>query len=89
MPIRNRIPRRFAPVVFGFFLSGIMTLVVSAVTTYRNLGTTGFVGHWLTAYVSAWPITFPTATLVAPLVRKFVEHLLQPVVNQTEQSGTH
>jgi Na+/H+ antiporter NhaD/arsenite permease-like protein len=73
----KRIPRRLFPVVFGFLLSGLMTLVVSAITTYRNLGFDGaFVRNWLTAFVSAWSVTFPTATVVAPFVRRLVERIV-------------
>ncbi len=76
---RRRVPRRFQPVIFGFILSGLMTLVVSAVTTARNLGFgDDYVGRWLTAFVSAWPITFPTATVVAPFVRRLVERMVTP-----------
>jgi hypothetical protein len=75
----RRLPRRFQPILFGLCLSGLMTLVVSAVTTARNLGfDDDYVAKWLTAFASAWPITFPTATVVAPLVRRFVERLVEP-----------
>jgi hypothetical protein len=74
-----RIPRRFRPIVFGGLLSGLMTLVVSAVTTLRNLGLTDdFVGRWLSAFVTAWPITFPTATIVAPIVGRLVDRIVRP-----------
>jgi Ca2+/Na+ antiporter len=75
----KRIPRRFQPILFGLILSGLMTLVVSAVTTARNLGINDhFVGRWLAAFGSSWPITFPTATIVAPFVRRLVERLIEP-----------
>jgi hypothetical protein len=77
--LKRKLPRRLAPILFGFILSGLNTAVVSAIVTYRNLGLNDeFVAHWLRAFVSAWPITFPTATLIAPWVRRFVEQLVKP-----------
>jgi hypothetical protein len=75
----RRIPRRFQAIVFGFLLSGLMTLIVSAVTTARNVGIDDdFVRRWLSAFSTAWPVTFPTATLVAPFVRRLVERMVEP-----------
>jgi hypothetical protein len=76
---RPLVPRRYRPVVFGGMLSGLMTLVVSAITTLRNLGFDGeFVGRWLAAFMTAWPVTFPTATVVAPLVGRVVDRIVEP-----------
>ena len=42
------IPARYAPVLFGFLLSGLMSLIVSAIATYRAAGLVqGFAGLWL------------------------------------------
>ncbi len=73
------VPPRFQNVVFGFFLSGLMTLIVSAITTVRNLGLDdASVEKWLTAFASAWPVTFPTVLIVAPIVRRIVSHFIAP-----------
>jgi hypothetical protein len=65
--------------VFGFFLSGLMTLIVSAITTVRNLGfDDASVSGWLGAFISAWPVSFPTVLAVAPLVRRIVAQLVVP-----------
>ena len=32
------VPARFAPVLFGFILSGLMSLIVSGVASWRNTG---------------------------------------------------
>jgi hypothetical protein len=80
---QRRFPRSWSPVLFGFVLSGLNTLVVTAITTYRNLGLDNdFVGDWLGAFVAAWPITFPTATLIAPWVRRLVDRLVEPASQQ-------
>ncbi|MGL4608493.1 MAG: DUF2798 domain-containing protein [Trueperaceae bacterium] len=34
----SKLPKRFAPVLTGFLLSGFMTLIISGVATLRNIG---------------------------------------------------
>jgi hypothetical protein len=71
-----RLPKRFAPVLTGFFLSGLMTLIISGVATFRNIGLTeDFVMKWCAAYLNGWVISFPTVLVVAPIVRKLVAGL--------------
>lgn len=67
------IPARFAPILFGLLLSGLMSLIVSAVATFRAVGLPdGFVGMWMQAWAPSWLIAFPTVLVVAPLVRRLV-----------------
>ena len=68
-----KIPTRFAPLVFGAVLSVIMVAVVSAFVLATTRGIqAGFVWQWLRSCATTWPVAFPTVTLVAPWVRKFV-----------------
>ena len=68
-----RIPARFAPIVFGAVLSIIMVAVVSAVVLATSRGIDAeFTSHWARSCLTTWPIAFPTVTLVAPWVRRFV-----------------
>ena len=68
-----KIPTRFAPLVFGAVLSVIMVAVVSAFVLATTRGIqAGFVSQWLRSCATTWPVAFPTVTLVAPWVRKFV-----------------
>ena len=70
------IPKRFAPVLFSLMLSGLMSLLVSGISTFR-LGATasGFVDAWIGSWLTAWLIAFPVVFVVAPLTRKAVERL--------------
>jgi hypothetical protein len=69
-------PARFAPVLFGFFLSGLMSLVVSGIATFRALGPQpGFLADWATAWLFSWAVAFPTVLVVAPLARRLVARL--------------
>lgn len=70
------IPRKFAPMLFGFLLSGLMSLLVSGISTFRNRGMTPeFTELWIGAWLTAWLIAFPVVLVVAPLARKAVERL--------------
>ena len=68
-----KIPSRFAPLVFGAALSAIMVAIVSAFVLMTTQGLQpGFASQWLRSCATTWPVAFPTVTLVAPWVRKFV-----------------
>ena len=71
-------PARFAPVLFGFVLSALMSFVVSGIATFRNFGLVdGFFGLWIGAWVPSWLIAFPVVLVVAPIARKFVGMLVK------------
>ncbi len=66
-------PARFAPALFGFVLSGLMSLVVSGVATLRNAGPVdGVLTLWLGAWLLSWLIAFPVVLIVAPVARRLV-----------------
>ena len=71
-----RIPNRFAPLLFGGLLSAIMVGIVSAFVLAISQGIhQGFVWQWLRSCATAWPVAFPTVTLIAPWVRRLVGRL--------------
>lgn len=73
------IPARFAPALFGFILSGLMSLVVAAISTLRAVGATAdFPRLWLGGWLTAWLVAFPLVLVVAPLTRRIVNRLVQP-----------
>ena len=66
-------PARYAPFLFGFVLSGLMSLVVSGVATARNAGLSeAFPGLWAGAWLMSWAIAFPVVLVVAPVTRRLV-----------------
>jgi uncharacterized membrane protein YhdT len=70
------VPARLTHAAFGFLLSGLMTWIVSAVATVRNVGwKAASVAKWFNAFSASWPITFPTVLIVAPIVRRIVTRL--------------
>ena len=67
------LPARWSPVLFALLLSGMMSLIVSGVATLRAVGLpAGFVGLWLTSWLSSWAVAFPAVLVVAPLARRLV-----------------
>lgn len=79
------IPSRYSPYVFSFFMSLLMSGVMSFCITALNLGwIAGLVSLWLNAWSVAFIIAFPTIVLVTPLVRK----LVMLVTITPKQSGT-
>ncbi|MFM2389501.1 MAG: hypothetical protein RLZZ437_1056 [Pseudomonadota bacterium] len=70
------IPARFAPILFGFILSGLMSCVVSGIATFRALGAhEGFLADWAGSWAVSWAIAFPTVLIVAPITRNIVAAL--------------
>lgn len=70
---------RYAPYLFGFILSGLMSLLVSGIAVLRQAGfAADLPGHWLMAWLPAWAIAFPTVLVVAPLTRRLVARLVDP-----------
>lgn len=70
------IPAKFAPILFGLILSGLMSCIVSAIATVRALGMTpDFFHSWMTSWGYSWLVAFPTVLVVAPLARKLVGKL--------------
>lgn len=71
------IPRKLAPLLFSFILSGLMSLIISAVTILRVSGFDAPFGATLLAsWITAWGIAFPTVSVVAPLARRMVDRLV-------------
>jgi hypothetical protein len=72
------IPRKFAPVLFGLILSGLMSLLVSGIATLRAAGPIpGFAALWASAWLTAWLFAFPIVLFAAPMARRVVERLVK------------
>ena len=72
-------PKKFAPALFGLILSGLMSLLVAGISTYRAVGLgDGFAGVWISAWLTAWLVAFPVVLVVAPLARRAVTLLVSP-----------
>ena len=73
------LPARYASALFGFILSGLMSLLVSAISTLRAAGPgADWLALWIGAWLTAWVIAFPVVLVVAPLTRRIVQRLVRP-----------
>ena len=71
------IPARYAHVLFGLILSGLMSCIVSGLSTFRAVGPVPeFPGLWMGNWAASWALGFPTVLVVAPLARRLVARLV-------------
>ncbi|CAG1019288.1 hypothetical protein BURC_04161 [Burkholderiaceae bacterium] len=71
------LPKKLAPALFGLILSGVMSLLVSGISTYRAVGfAETYASVWTGAWLAAWLVAFPVALVVAPLARRAVALLV-------------
>jgi Protein of unknown function (DUF2798) len=70
------IPARYAFILFGLILSGLMSCLVSGLSTFRALGMgPDFWMLWLGNWAVSWATAFPIVLVVAPLTRRIVARL--------------
>lgn len=71
------LPNKYAPALFGLILSGLMSALVSGISTYRAVGfSDSYAGLWTSAWLTAWLVAFPVVLGVAPLARRAVAMLV-------------
>ncbi len=65
------IAKKYAPLVFSFFMALLMSGIMSLVISLFNLGLVdGLVLRWLQAWLFAFSVALPAIILVTPLVRR-------------------
>jgi ABC-type molybdate transport system permease subunit len=71
------IPRKYAPILFGLILSGLMSLLVSGISTMRTTGLgADFLATWSGAWLTAWLVAFPVVLVVVPIARRALDRFL-------------
>jgi hypothetical protein len=61
-----------------FFLSIVMTCIISMVSTLRGVGwVPGLLHLWLGSWAISWVIAFPTLLIMLPVVRKLTGLLVE------------
>lgn len=74
----RKIPKKFTPYVFAFFMAGIMAFLMSMVIVAANSGVqTGYILHVLHAYSLAMPVAFCCVLIVRPIVMHLVAKLVE------------
>jgi hypothetical protein len=71
------ISRKYGPLLFSLILSGLMSLLVSGISTFHAIGlVSNFAELWSSAWLTAWLFAFPAVLQVTPLTRKVVQFLV-------------
>jgi hypothetical protein len=69
----RKLPKRYAPYLFGLILSGVMSFIVAGIATISAVGfIDGVFLRWITAWLPAWAVAFPVMLVVVPVVRRIV-----------------
>ncbi|MDR6216127.1 DUF2798 domain-containing protein [Paracidovorax wautersii] len=69
----RKLHRRFAPVVFAFYMAGIMAFLMCCVIVGASGGIdAGYLQRVLKAYALAMPVAFGCVMLVRPVVGRLV-----------------
>lgn len=72
-PLTRKLPARFTPVVFAFYMSGIMAMLICLVVTAANSGVhQDYLARVFTAYKLAMPVAFVAVMVVRPIVVRLV-----------------
>lgn len=74
-----KLPVRAMIFLVPFFLSFVMSGIVSLISTVKSLGMgMQVLSPWLTSWGLSWMIAFPTVLFVLPFARKLVLLLVKP-----------
>lgn len=64
-------------VVFVFFMTLFIGLIMSAIMTWRADGLTNtFLSTWMTRFIQTWIIVIPTVAMVIPIVTKITDKVV-------------
>ncbi len=75
----RKLPARYGGLVTPLILSGLMTLIVSGISTLRVLGPTpAFLQSWPSSWALSWLVAFPVLLLALPVVRWLTALLVAP-----------
>lgn len=75
---RYKLPKSMAAFLSPLILSGLVTAIVSAVSTARGIGfCPAFVSTWMCSWRMAWAIAFPCLLILIPVVRRFLAAIVE------------
>ena len=73
------LPKRLEFYAFGLLLSGMMSFLVSGISTALAAGVDAeFPLKWILAWLPSWSIAFPSVLVVAPFVRRILGRIVRP-----------
>jgi hypothetical protein len=78
--MKRRIPCRYRNVLFALVMSGSSALIVSGIIIYLHIAPqASFIKAWMSAFAMAWPVVFLAILVVAPLVNRVLDVIVEPV----------
>jgi hypothetical protein len=71
--VTYRIPRRFAPMIYGVMQAGITSAIATAIAI-QKIGATDepLIGQWFTAWLLAWLTMLPVVIFISPFIQRAV-----------------
>lgn len=74
----QKLPPRYNAVAMPLVLSGLMTIVVSGISTLNAIGAApGWQMLWLKAWLLSWAVAFPVMVFVLPVARRMVARFVE------------
>lgn len=74
----SKLPARYNALLLPLIVSGIMSCVISAISTLRVAGLNAeFVANWMSAWFPSWAIAFPVLFFVLPFARRIVAAMVE------------
>lgn len=75
----KKIPFRYRVYCFAFIMSFFTSMIVSATVIGLRFGLTAkFMQIWPSSFAIAWPIVFVSILIIAPLVNKLLNVVIEP-----------
>ena len=78
--MKFKLPKRYAPIVFAFYMSAIMALLMCIVIVALN---TGFSGNYIYRVIKAYGLAMPSAFIFIQLVRPVVMKLVEISISKS------
>lgn len=73
-----KIAYRYRTVLFALIMSASTALIVSGIIIYLRIQPNAhFIKVWLGAFITAWPIVFVAILIIAPLVNKLLNIIVE------------
>lgn len=72
-----RIAKKFEDFVFVLFMAFTMSMLMSAMVTFINLGIGGFPERWLRAWGIAFAVALPLILILSPIGRRIAAAVVE------------
>ncbi|MEX0327168.1 MAG: DUF2798 domain-containing protein [Ruegeria sp.] len=74
----DMVPARYENALFGLLMSGLMSCIVTGITTVKAVGLgANALGDWIESWIFCWPIAFIVILILSPSVKRLVARLVR------------